>query len=79
MSKQTNFDSIFSNSEAVGAVRMVALALTNGELNMDEQKAAGKILKEAHFTLELEQIERDESGGMEAPVLTKSIKDDDVI
>ncbi|WP_257255582.1 hypothetical protein [Endozoicomonas sp. SESOKO3] len=79
MSEQANSDSIFSNTEAVGAVRMVALALVNGELNVGEQKAAAKVLKEAHFTLELEQIEIEESGGIDTPLLRETIKNNDAI
>ena len=65
MSGKANSESVFSSKEALGAVRLVALALRCAdEINDDDRLAAASILKEAHFTLE---SERGESGVFGAP------------
>ena len=54
MNGQTNPENIFDLGEAVAAVRLVALALQCSEV-MEEQevKLAGRLLQEAHFTLDI--------------------------
>ena len=53
-------ESFFKVTEAISAVRIVALALNSSGLTEVDIRSAGKILTEAHFSLESELLSREE-------------------